>query len=115
MKIRRGMIWFALAAAMLLVLYFSFRGRDAATGEPLPPPGMQPAGAPAHMSEVSAVAVEEYPTGRMEPSVLILQRDRIGPIHVMWGVPKATGTPAVLVTAYRPDPERWSPDFTRRK
>jgi hypothetical protein len=64
---------------------------------------------------VSAVAVEEYPTGRMEPSVLILQRDRIGPIHVMWGVPKATGTPAVLVTAYRPDPERWSPDFTRRK
>jgi hypothetical protein len=64
---------------------------------------------------VSAVVVEEYPTGRMEPSVLILQRDRIGPIHVMWGVPKATGTPAVLVTAYRPDPERWSPDLTRRK
>jgi hypothetical protein len=63
----------------------------------------------------AAVLVEDYPTGRMEPSVLILQRDRIGPIHVMWGVPKATGTPAVLVTAYRPDPERWSPDFTRRK
>jgi hypothetical protein len=64
---------------------------------------------------VSAVVVEEYPTSRMEPSVLILQSDRIGPIHVMWGVPKATGTPAVLVTAYRPDPERWSPDLTRRK
>jgi hypothetical protein len=63
----------------------------------------------------AAVVVEEYPTSRMEPSVLILQSDRIGPIHVMWGVPKATGTPAVLVTAYRPNPERWSPDFTRRK
>jgi hypothetical protein len=63
----------------------------------------------------AAVVVEEYPASRMEPSVLILQRDRIGPIHVMWGVPKGTGTPAVLVTAYRPDPERWSPDFTRRK
>lgn len=63
----------------------------------------------------AAIPVEEYATGRMEPSVLILQSDRIGPIHVMWGVPKATGTPAVLVTAYRPDPERWSPDFTRRK
>jgi hypothetical protein len=63
----------------------------------------------------AAVVVEEYPTGRKEPSVLILQRDRIGPIHVMWGVPEATGTPAVLVTAYRPDPLRWSLDFTRRK
>jgi hypothetical protein len=63
----------------------------------------------------TAVVVEEYPTGRMEPSVLILQRDRVGPIHVLWGVPKATGTPAILVTAYRPDPRRWSPDFTRRK
>jgi hypothetical protein len=63
----------------------------------------------------AAIMVEEYPTNRMEPSVLILQRDRIGPIHVMWGVPKATGSPAVLVTAYRPAPERWSADFTRRR
>jgi len=48
--------------------------------------------------------------------VLVLQRDRSGlPIHVMWGVPKINGTPAVLVTAYRPMPERWSPDFTKRK
>jgi hypothetical protein len=31
---------------------------------------------------------------------LVLQRDRSGlPIHVMWGVPKISGTPAVLVTA----------------
>jgi hypothetical protein len=64
----------------------------------------------------SAVVVEDYPDSRKEPSVLILQHDRSGlPIHVMWGVPKINGTPAVLVTAYRPAPERWSPDFMKRK
>jgi hypothetical protein len=61
----------------------------------------------------SAVVVEDYPDS---PSVLVLQRDRSGlPIHVMRGVPKINGTPAVLVTAYRPTPERWSTDFTKRK
>jgi Domain of unknown function (DUF4258) len=63
----------------------------------------------------AAVLVEDYPDSRMEPSALILQRDRNGrPVHVMWGIPRATGTPAILVTAYRPAPERWSADFKRR-
>jgi hypothetical protein len=62
-----------------------------------------------------AVVVEDYPDSREEPSVLTLLYDRSGrPIHVMWGVPKATGAPAILVTAYRPAPERWSDDFLRR-
>ncbi len=62
-----------------------------------------------------AALVEDYPDSRMEPSVLVLQHDASGqPVHVMWGVPKATGTPAVLVTAYRPAPARWSADFRRR-
>jgi len=66
-------------------------------------------------SVAAAVVVEDYPDTRKEPSVLVLQHDREGrPIHVMWGIPKVEGTPAVLVTAYRPAPDRWSDDFLKR-
>jgi hypothetical protein len=63
----------------------------------------------------SAFVVEEYPDSRKEPSILLLHNDRDGrPVHVMWGVPRQAGRPAILVTAYRPEPERWSEDFRRR-
>jgi hypothetical protein len=63
-----------------------------------------------------AVVVEDYPTAANGPSVLLLQQDFEGrPVHVVWGIPKGQETPAVIVTAYRPDPSRWSSDFTRRK
>ncbi len=37
------------------------------------------------------------------------------PVHAVWGVPKGTDYPAVLVTAYRPDPGKWTEDFLGRK
>lgn len=52
-----------------------------------------------------AVVVEDYPAATRGPSVLVLEYDGSGrPAHVVWGIPKGQGEPAVLITAYRPDP-----------
>lgn len=64
----------------------------------------------------TAVTIEDYPDYHKGPSVLCLQQDAAGnPIHVLWGLAKKNPDIATIITAYRPDPERWTPDLMTRR
>ena len=62
------------------------------------------------------IVVEDYPTYAKGPVCSCCKEIWISVrSHVVWGIPKGLSSPAVVVTAYRPNPDLWSEDFTRRK
>ena len=64
----------------------------------------------------NGIVIENYDKYSKGRCVLVLEKDRDSlPVHVVWGIPKGASSPAVVITAYRPDAKMWTDDFTRRR
>jgi Domain of unknown function (DUF4258) len=63
----------------------------------------------------SAEVVEEHPDYHKGPCILLLHSVLDGePVHALWGTTKDNPAMATLITAYRPDPKKWTKDFLKR-
>jgi len=66
-------------------------------------------------SVLNGQVIEDYPTDRPFPSCLVFGENyKREPIHSVWAYNEENRW-AVLITVYRPDPERWIDWKTRRK
>jgi hypothetical protein len=61
-----------------------------------------------------AVVVEDYPDAWKGPTILLLQEFDGLKFHAIWGISKSSVDLATLVTAYVPDPEKWTHDLLKR-
>ena len=72
-----------------------------------------------HENEVLAAIrggemIAEFPDDTPSPSFLMLHYQEGQPLHVVAAKDEATGA-CLVVTVYRPDPGRWTPDFRNRR
>ena len=66
-------------------------------------------------SVVQGEIIEDYPTDRPYPSCLVFgETFRREPVHSVWAF-NPENRWAVLITVYRPDPQRWVDWRTRRR
>jgi hypothetical protein len=64
---------------------------------------------------VSGEIVEDYPADPRGPSCLVCSTLDLGLwVHTVWGWDAGAET-AVLITAYRPHPEKWDEEFKKRR
>lgn len=67
------------------------------------------------VSVLTGTIIKHYPDDKPYPSCLVLSwLDTVNPLHSVWAYNQATRY-AVLVTVYRPDPDRWIDWITRKK
>ncbi len=66
-------------------------------------------------SIATADEVENYPSYHLGPCALLLHDCPMGAVHALWGLAKGTTRPAVLITAYVPDPKQWMTDLRTRR
>jgi len=61
----------------------------------------------------SGAVIEEYPDDMPYPSSLVSGSVNSRPLHVVMAY-NNVDREAMVITAYEPDPDSWSDDFTRR-
>jgi hypothetical protein len=65
-------------------------------------------------SAESYEVIEAYPDDKYLPSYLVLASGAHGPLHILFAIDRP-GDNVRVVTAYRPNPDEWAPDFKTRR